>query len=86
MPGQRQLLNICFSCLRYSRIFERGPPLIPNRGISNIFVRGNIECSCQYSTTSQSSSNDENKQQKDFKIESNPFYEKYRDKLKHLSE
>ena len=88
MPGQRELLNICFACLRYSRVAQTGLPLVKPANLSNVFLRGGTQCShCRFaSSSSQGSAGVEEAQgiQADV-IENNPFYEKYKQKLQHLA-
>ena len=89
MPGQRELLNICFSCLRYSRVGQSGLPLVRPANLSNVLLRGGTQCSgCKFSSSTSGPAETEagEKNKDDGSIESNPFYEKYKAKLQHLAE
>lgn len=88
MPGQRELLNICFSCLRYSRMTLGGLPLVCPISTSHAFLRGVTLCGhCPYSTGGrEQGSGPEAKQTKSVELEDNPFYEKYKAKLQYLAD
>ena len=86
MPGQRELLNICFACLRYSRVAQTGLPLVKPVSLSNVFLRGGTQCShCRFASSQGSVGAEEAKRKEAEFIESNPFYEKYKEKLQHLA-
>ncbi|KAK7504085.1 hypothetical protein BaRGS_00004817 [Batillaria attramentaria] len=86
MPGQRELLNVCFSCLRYSRMASGGLPLVRPVSASNAFLMGTTQCGrCQHTTTGHDSG-EAKKKTTSFEIEDNPFYKKYKDKLQYLAD
>lgn len=87
MPGQRELLNICFACLRYSRVAQTGLPLVRPANLGNAFLRGQTQCSqCRYASSTQGPDNAQETKKADDSIVNNPFYEKYRNKLHHMAE
>lgn len=85
MPGQRELLNICFSCLRYSRVRQSGAlPVVQPANFNGIFLRSGIFCSqCRFASTGQEI---ETAKKEDAGIQSNPFYEKYKHKVKQFAQ
>ncbi|KAK7100243.1 ATP synthase mitochondrial F1 complex assembly factor 1-like [Littorina saxatilis] len=87
MPGQRELLNICFACLRYSRVAQNGLPLVRPANVSNTFLRGLPQCSqCRFASSVQGPTRAEETKRDEEGIQSNPYFEKYKEKLKHLAD
>ncbi|XP_076441385.1 ATP synthase mitochondrial F1 complex assembly factor 1-like [Babylonia areolata] len=88
MPGQRELLNICFACLRYSRVAQSGLPLVRPPSVGNVFLKGRTQCSqCHFASSEQGpGGRKEEAKNDDDSIVNNPFYEKYKQKLQHLAQ
>ena len=86
MPGQRELLNICFACLRYSRVAQAGLPLVQPANLGNVLLKGGTQCShCRFASTQGSAGAEEARKKQDGNLERNPFYDKYKEKLQHLA-
>ncbi|KAL8561746.1 hypothetical protein ACOMHN_026029 [Nucella lapillus] len=87
MPGQRELLNLCFSCLRYSRVAQSGLPLVRPASVGNALLRGHTQCSqCRHASTTQGVDNAQDAKKADDSIANNAFYEKYKQKLQHMAQ